>query len=160
MTDLNDDDDVDLDGLDCSDEGEEIDDDEDLPDEDLQDQAQTQDLSIDKSLENSFNNKRFNNAKRNVVPNCIALPKKLNSDVIKIAVVNARSALNKIDDIGCQFSDKNIDIMLCSETWQTHEESTDELIETLEETYGVKWIGKGRLGRRGGGVYGYDNVFL
>ena len=118
----------------------------------LEDQAQAQESSLLNSSSDSFNNKIFNNAKRNVVPNCIALPPKKNTDLIKIFVVNARSALNKIDDIGWQFSDKEADICICSETWQSQDEASDELIESLEETYGVKWLGRGRMGRRGGGV--------
>ena len=125
---------------------------------DLQDEEEDTSLSTSttsttaESDNSSLNNKFYNNTRRNVVPNCLSFPQKQNSDVINVAIINARSALNKIDDIGAQFSDRQIDICICSQTWQTNKELSDELIESLEETYGVTWVGKGRFGRRGGGV--------
>ena len=72
--------------------------------------------------------------------------------MISVAIINARSVLNKIDDIGAQFRDKGVHVCLCSETWQTDELLTDNLIESLEQTFNVTWHGRGRNGRRGGGV--------
>ena len=60
--------------------------------------------------------------------------------------------MKKIEDLGETIKTHEIDICLCSETWETEDESMDFLIESLEQTHMVSWIGRGRAGRRGGGV--------
>ena len=100
----------------------------------------------------SKNTKKQNNTKRDVAPTCLPLPQKVPSHNVEVAVVNARSVLNKIDDVGSQIQVGQIDVMLLSETWETPDTSMGTLIEALEQTYALQWHGRGRDTRRGGGV--------
>ena len=102
--------------------------------------------------EPQVNTKWRNNTSRDVAPACIPLPQKTSSSDLEVAVVNARSVMNKIDDVGTQIKVGQIDVMLLSETWETPDASMGGLIEALEQTYSLQWYGRGRATRKGGGV--------
>ena len=68
--------------------------------------------------DDNINVRYNNNTRKNVAPNCMPNPKKPLTQDLKVAVINARSVLNKIDDLGSQFRDNDIDIAFLSETWK------------------------------------------
>ena len=56
-------------------------------------------------------NVRFdNNYYRNVDDNCMPNPAKIPTQSFTVAVINARSVLNKIDDLGAQFRDNDVNM--------------------------------------------------
>ena len=68
---------------------------------------------------------------------------------MRVAVVNARSANRKLQDVVDQFRYRGADIICISETW----EKVDADMEELQELNAITWLSRPRsLSNRGGGV--------
>ena len=80
------------------------------------------------------------------------LPLPTLTNILKLAVINARSSNKKLIDITNQFDFGNISLACISETWE--KEGGEKKIEEVEECHGLSWISqRRRMGTgRGGGV--------
>ena len=69
-----------------------------------------------------------------------------------LALLNARSARNKMQSVVDLLDNLELDIMLLTETWENSSKNYQEALETLEEKGNYEWFSKQRQEKRGGGV--------
>ena len=71
---------------------------------------------------------------------------------MKLVTANARSILNKIESLGQNFDDLEIDFALVTETWLREGRAERKGIRDIEESLGLSMVQKGRRNRNGRGV--------